>query len=402
MACPWYPPENGYLQSLFGFVDCQARTIGEQGYLALGAPGSTASLLLTSLLTLFVALIGYRMLFGEIPGVRGGVLALVKVGAVLALASSWPAYRTLIYDVALDAPAELGVAIAASAGLPGAGGGLVGRLDGLDRGFEALAIEGAGPPPDPNVQPVAPPMFGGFDNFAIGASRTTFLIGALGAFAGLRLLAGLLLAMGPLFIGFLLFDVTRGLFIGWIRVLVATALGALAASIALGVELALLEPWLSDLLARRAAEQSIPGAPAQLLAATIVFGLVLVAMLAGTARVAWGLSLPAAVPASLRERFERRESSDRSSTERRGVPAVIDGRSRASVIVDAVTATQRREATVIANNGGRAAVTSADAFASARTSTAGADDLARPRDESARRRTGARVSASARRRDLPA
>ncbi|HVJ02726.1 MAG TPA: type IV secretion system protein, partial [Sphingomonas sp.] len=180
MACTYYPPDNGYLQSLLGFVDCQARTIGEQGYLALAAPGSVASLALTSLLTLFVALIGYRMLLGEVPGVRGGVLALVKIGVVLALASGWPAYRTLIYDVALDAPAEIAAAIGGPAGLPGATGGLVARMDGLDRGFEALAIEGPGPAPDPTVQLVAPPMFGGFDTFAIGASRTTFLIGALG------------------------------------------------------------------------------------------------------------------------------------------------------------------------------------------------------------------------------
>lgn len=100
-------------------MDCQARTIGEQGYLALSVPGSTGSLFLTSVLTLFVALIGYRMLFGEVPGVRGGVLALVKIGLVLALASNWQAYRTLLYDVTLYAPAELASAVGAPAGCPG-------------------------------------------------------------------------------------------------------------------------------------------------------------------------------------------------------------------------------------------------------------------------------------------
>ena len=69
----------------------------------------------------------------------------------------------------------------------------------------------------------------------------------------MRLVAGLLLALGPFFIAFLLFDGTRGLFEGWLRVLGGAALGALGTAIVLGVELALLEPWLADLLACRLA-----------------------------------------------------------------------------------------------------------------------------------------------------
>ena len=128
MACPGLPA-NAFLGGIIDYVDCQAQAIGSGGYQALAAPGSTLSLVLTGLLTLFVAFFGYRMLFGQTPGMRDGVLALVKIGIVMALALGWPAYRTLIYDVALRGPAELAGEIGRPSALPGAGGGMVARLD---------------------------------------------------------------------------------------------------------------------------------------------------------------------------------------------------------------------------------------------------------------------------------
>src|SRR3954454_18793543 len=145
-ACPLLPPDTGFVRSMLTFVDCQAQGLGAEGYLALLAPGSTLSFVLTGFLTLFVALFGYRLLLGHAPDLREGVMALVKLGFVLALATSWPAYRTLVYDVALRGPAELTAQIGVPAGLPGAGGGLVDRLDIVDQGMAALAILGAGEP----------------------------------------------------------------------------------------------------------------------------------------------------------------------------------------------------------------------------------------------------------------
>src|SRR6185503_9979205 len=122
-------PGAGFVSGVLDYVDCQAQAIGAGGFQALAAPGSTLSLVLSGLLTLFVALFGYRMLLGDTPGLRDGVFSVVKIGIVLALAFSWPAYRTLIYDVALKGPAELAGEVGRPAGLPGSGGGLVARLD---------------------------------------------------------------------------------------------------------------------------------------------------------------------------------------------------------------------------------------------------------------------------------
>lgn len=342
--CQAVPNVDRFAPGVIGFLDCQARTLGAQGYQALDAPGSTASILLTGMLTLFVAFIGYRMLVGQVPTIREGVLACVKIGFVLALATSWPAYQRVIYDVVLHEPANLVAEVGAPSALPGSGGGLVQRLDSVDAAFSSLAVYGVGQlGSETDPRQVTPPLFIGFDTFALGASRVVFLAGAIGAFALLRIMAGLMLALGPLFIAFLLFEGTRGLFEGWLRGLIAAALGALATSIVLGIELALLEPWLAELLARRAANIAIGGAPAQLLAIALIFAGVLGVMMFVMARVAFSWKLPIAWPTRMfGSPAALPQGTAAFARERAQTP--LESRSRAAVIAEAIAANQRREA----------------------------------------------------------
>ncbi len=400
MACPPLDQSAGFLSGVLRFVDCEAQSIGESGYQALAAPGSSFSMVLTGLLTLFVAIFGYRMLLGHTPNARDAVLALVKIGFVLALATSWPAYRTLVYDVAMRGPAELATQIGTPAGLPGAGGGMVARLEHADRAMVALAIAGTGqrPPEEASAAArpqVAPPIFGGFEAFALGSARALFLIGIIGAFAAVRIVAGLLLAVAPFFIAFLLFDATRGLFEGWLRVLGGAALGALGSAIVLGVELALVEPWLTALLATRAAGLSIPNAPVELLVTTFLFCLVLAAMVFATARIAMGFRLApiwrvvsAALPFGVRV-------PDQTIIDNR-TSAPDEGRSRAAALVDAVSASQRREA---ARALGGAVVNPQPRAPSQQVLRTVEVPAMQPLGQSFRRRTGTRASASATRRD---
>ena len=406
MACPSLPAPT-FLGGVIDFVDCQAQAIGSGGYQALAAPGSTLSVALTGLLTLFVALFGYRMLFGYTPGVRDGVLALVKVGIVLALALSWPAYRTLIYDVAFKGPAELAAEIGRPAALPGAGGGLVPRLDNADRFLVALAVLGPGTPvaaPQGAPQPqVAPPPTAGFDALALGGARMLFLSASIAALAAVRLIAGVLLALGPFFFAFLLFDATRGLFEGWLRVLGGAALGALGTALALGVELALLEPWLADIYARRTIGLATPEAPVELLVVTFVFALVLAAMLVAVARVAYGFRMPSAWRSATAQLASTMRADELRLAPVGGASvsavAAAEDRTRANMIADAVAASQRREA-------GPAAVAGVDTLGpSARPAPRHALPTDRPPPapqplgQSFRRRTATRHSASAARRD---
>jgi type IV secretion system protein VirB6 len=417
MACPPLVPEAGFVRSMMGFIDCQAATLGAGGYQALAAPGSALGLVLTGFMTLFIALFGYRLLLGYGPNLRTGMFAFARIAIVLALATSWPAYRVLVYDVALRGPAELATDIGAPSGLPGAGGGLIDRLDVADQAMVTLAILGEGRPPvqvDANqVAPLTqtiPQPYPGFNTFAIGGSRMLFLIGAIGGLAAVRMIAGLLLAVGPLFVAFLLFENTRSLFEGWLRVLAGAALAAFGTAIALGAELALIEPWLADLLARRTADEWLPGMPTELLVVTTVFAIVIVAMLYGAARIAWGFRLaPAwrAAPERIADMM-RGESqvaaAPGAAAAAAGAPAA-DTRTRAATVVDAVAASQRREAgqpVVAAQSAGRGAPAGAGGRPQAHAG--------RPHDateplgpvplgQSFPRRTRGRVSASAGRRD---
>ena len=402
MGCTASPAPDAFASGLLGYLDCQALTLGSRGYMALAAPGSSVSLLLAALLTIFVALFGYRMLFGEAPGVREGVLGVVKIGIVLAFATSWPAYRTVVFDVVLRAPADLAGEIGRPAGLPGAAGGLAVRMDGVDRSFRILAIYGVGTPTREQVEQangVAPPLFANFDAFALGASRVVFLIGSLGAFALVRLSAGLLLALGPLFIAFLLFTTTRGLAEGWLRGLVATTLGSAAVAIGIGIELGLLEPWLSDVVTRRAAGIAIPGVPAAMLATAVIFALATAGLLAVVTRIAFGFALPSG-DWRWREMLSMpgRDSAGRDRIIPGGsAPSIAVGtRSRAVTIADNVAAAQRREDQAADTGMSRALLLGGGVT---RTSAAPMLVAGAPLGQRFHRRTARRVSGSAAARD---
>lgn len=299
-ACPGIS-DNAFLESVLASVDCQAQTLGAQGYQAMATPGSSLSLLLGGMLTIFVALVGYRMILGETPTARDGVVAFVKIGIVFALAMSWAAYRTLAYDVVLHGPASLVADIGTPAGLPGASGGMVGRLGQVDRAIQELGRLGPGSAmmasrqQSDNSQAAYvseevsdPPSI--FSPYGLGTARVIYLTSTIAAYASVRLVAGLLLALGPLFIAFLLFDGTRSLFEGWVRGLLGAALGAVAVTILLSVEMALLEPWMASLILRRRGDLLIGGAATELLVVTLAFALTLVA----------GLGMAASRPGSCR------------------------------------------------------------------------------------------------------
>src|SRR6185503_20713991 len=96
---------------------------------------------------------------------------------------------------------------------------------------------------------------------------------------------------GPFFIAFLMFDNTRSLFEGWVRVLGGAALAAIGVSVALGLELALVEPWLSNVLARRMAGEALPTVSTELFVITCLFVMIVGAALYACARLAQAFRL---------------------------------------------------------------------------------------------------------------
>lgn len=419
-SCPALYPQGEFLRPLLAIVDCHAQTVGSLGYQALAAPGSLVALLLGASLTIFVAFVGYRFLFGDVPDARSGVIAAVKVGVVLTLATSWPTFRALIYDTTMHGPAEVASALTSPAALPGSGGGLTARLQGLDGMLAELQLIGAGRPP--NSQPVfgptqplsaeqqqeelqriddatARPRWNPeTDQKMLGQARTVFLAGVIGAYASVRLLAGLLLALGPLFAPFLLFDATRGLFAGWVRGLAATALGAVLTAVILGVQLALMEPWLAGVLGTRRAFISTPDVPIQLLVLNLGFVVVLFAGLVLAVRLARGFHLGerASLLAPSFAARVRRSNSFRNVPLSEETPGVaFYERPRAVAIADAVAASTRRELRVVLPIAPTQLTPARDDFV-AEANNGGA---APPMRQNSKRRVQGRTSGGSQRRD---
>lgn len=423
-ACPAFLPETEFLRRVLWMVDCQAQAIGQGGWQALAQPGSAVSLALAGVLTIFVGLFGYRLLYGDVPNTRDLVLTAVKIGAVLALATSWPAFRTVVYDVALRGPAELAGTIGRPAGLPGADGGLTYRLQNVDNMIAELVYLGAGRPP--NAEEVVTPTTAATsaqqqqqevarlrdiqqrprwnpaeEAKMLGQARTLYLTGAIGAYASVRLIAGLLLALGPFFALFLLFDSTRSLFEGWVRGLAGASFGALATSIVLGVQLSMLEPWMATVIATRRALIATPTVPIELLVTNLVFGIVLLAVLIATARVAYSFRIPQA----LRLASSRVVDAIRAPAPQPAIagaaaePAAgATERTRAVAIAEAVAATQRREALSPSAPAAQLAAAGAGGTGPREAPVS----AALPLGQSARRRTRGRVSSGAARRDRKA
>lgn len=386
MACGAVHSGERFLAGTLAQLDCQAQTIGAYGYGALADPGSPVSLALAGLLTVFVALFGLRLLFGGPFEGRDLALDLLRVGLVLTLATSWPAWRTLGYNLVIAGPDEIFRAVGLAAGLPGASGDLASRLQRVDEGLSLLNTLGTG------RLGVA-----SGDWFQLGFARAAFLTGTIVPIALVRLSAGLLLALAPLMAGLLLFGVSRGVFAGWARALGMVFLASIAVSLVLAAELALVEPWLQDALARRAAQSEVLDLAVEALALTLGFALVALGLIAVMARVAFAMSMASAPVAVLRERFARGPSHIPPSGE--ALAVAIDSPSRARSLAYAVNETMLREA----RRAGVAATGPERIFAPPSNAPVGPGPLTAPSSQlgSTYRRSQRRHSAASQRRDQP-
>lgn len=291
MACPTLMTGTRFLSTALGSIDCHARNIGSYGFGALSAPDSPAALALTGLVTLFIALFGIRLMFGPTPGGRDTVGGVVRIGFVLLLATSWPAWRVLGYDLVLDGPVEIAGTVGSAAGLVSSKSNLIGQLQNADDGIVVVTIYGSGrltggisAGADLGDQASGVALS---DSLALGLGRTIFLASTLGSFAIVRLMAGLLLALAPVMAGFALFSGTLGIFTGWLRGLAFCALGSVAIFVLKGAELAMLLPWISDVTALREANALAPSAPIELLVLTSAFAILTAGALFIVARLSF-------------------------------------------------------------------------------------------------------------------
>lgn len=352
-VCPAPDPSLGIAVRLSNFMACESRALGENGFQAL-AGGPIGLSLLSGLLTIFVALIGYRLILGHTPDLNDGVNWMVRVGFTLALVTSWPAFQTLVFQVVIDGPNELASTLLPASGIPS--DDLQARVQ---RAYDTLRLGGSLPAQPSMSDPATTGAVtqAAMYQSALPQTASLFVLSTSGVVGAFQIAIGFLLAIAPLAIMALLFDATLGIFIGWIRALAGAALAVLSANIVTATHLLALESELAHLQSIRLGGADRVIDPQGLTTIVLIFLLTtLVASLAAM-RVASAFRLQ--TRSSRVEPSTARSHSERplvSETLVRGAQNAIAMRtqageqSRAAIIAGAVSSTMRREALTATDN----------------------------------------------------
>lgn len=245
--CPALP-EEGMVGSVVGTVDCHIRALVHDSYRDLVGPNTWFATAFTGLLTIYIALLGYQLLFGR-GGLRVTELPIVglKLGLILAFLTSWAAYQTLIFDLLFAGPAEIMKVLIGPLSAQGStfDGDVMG---GVQRAFDDLSgaagIYGGMASPTANLLQGGPMLGSGL----LWMASIALLLITLGLIIAAKIVLAFLLAIGPIFIGMLLFDATRGLFEGWMRATFSFAMAPLAVNVFGAVMLMILQPFLEILV----------------------------------------------------------------------------------------------------------------------------------------------------------
>ena len=234
----------GVVRDVLTAVNCNTKSFARLGYESLTAAGSPFQAALTVALTIYVAVIGYRLLFGNGARLADGPTIALKIGAVLALVTSWSLFQTLVFDVAERAPLEIASIISApmrgSAMASDPVAGLQAAYDQLSETATAFAH------PPKSVPDKAQADYAAASQALTLASNALFVASA-GLIAVITIAIGFLTATGPLFIALFLFLQTRGFFVGWVRALGACAFGLISAWSLTILMLHAVQPWMESL-----------------------------------------------------------------------------------------------------------------------------------------------------------
>ena len=262
--CTAINPAAGSAENMVATVDCYMQSTVQSGYASLLGQGSVFNVALTIALTLYVALLGYRLIFGRSTLSMGEMMPrMLMIGAVLALTSNWATYQVLVYDVLTDGPQEIVQAISPA---DGNSTSITERIDVLSGRMVDLADAWTEFDARPDLSMVAdssldpdalPATVAGMSAFvapkeSLGPNMLLFsalflVLASAGVLVVAKIILGLLLVLGPIFAVLGLFAGTRGLTLGWGRAAVLMALVPAMAMMTSAGAVALLEPVLAQM-----------------------------------------------------------------------------------------------------------------------------------------------------------
>ena len=246
-------------------VDCVSNEMAAAAFGRLFGAGGAMGLVLIPVLTLYIAFLGFSLLSGRSSlSVSALTPRMLTIGFVLTFATSWMAYQSVVWNLAIGGPDWIaGVvmgakgsatqifgdridivfnAIAEASQAAGQGGGEAAQ--GAAQAGAAGATAGAGA-----AKAAAAGGAGLFSpDSVMWMGALMLLLGTVGVLLTARIALGVLVALGPIFVVMGLFGGTRGLTAGWLRGVVLTALTPLFVVLGGGITLELLVPIVSSLV----------------------------------------------------------------------------------------------------------------------------------------------------------
>ncbi len=289
--------DDGMIRGVLATVDCQTKVYAQGGYLALTQGSSVFQTALTALLTIYVALVGYRMLFAQGNArISDAPMIGLKIGVILALVTSWSTFQAVVFDVADRAPVEIAALVSAPLTADGRSSLAANPIDGLQAVYDELSDTAvafgkqAGAAGGANVKAYSSPQAAAAE--AVSTATGAIFLAGPGVIAAATLAIGILTAVGPLFIALALIPATRGLFVGWVRALAAAALTPLVGWLLVVLMLSVLEPWLITLESQRKSLQLDPQTAMSAAALVFVFAFGQAALVIGASVMAMGFRLP--------------------------------------------------------------------------------------------------------------
>ena len=283
-SCALISSDLGVIRELLTVTRCNVGVFSEGAFRALTGPHSIFPLAVTMLLTIYVAVLGYRLLMGlGAPSLSEIPLIGLKIGTVLALTLNWTVFQTLVLDLSARAPTELASAIVGPQFAP---------LERLQTAYDQMRSDQVAFGKLAQSDTTSPNA-----NAAQAAGELSYATNALlaatgGLLAFATVVTGVLAMVGPIFLTLFLFESAGGLFAGWVRAITAAALVPMLCWITTIILLATIEPRL-DLLDQQKASGTLDASEALVTCfivyvfAAAQFGLVIAAGI-----VAIGFRLP--------------------------------------------------------------------------------------------------------------
>jgi len=215
-ACPAFGAAGpASIADALSKVDCLTAEATQMSFNRLFGPGGSLTPALTILLTLYVAFFAVNLLTGR-SALRLSLMTprMMTMGLVLTFVTSWIAYQSVVWNLAVGAPDQVASVLLGSGG--SATHLFADRLDALFTAVTNAANSLAGEP-EASAKLASPSNM-------LWISALMLLLGTVGVLVVCRIALAALLMLGPVFIVLALFQGTRGLFEGWLKSVVAFAL----------------------------------------------------------------------------------------------------------------------------------------------------------------------------------